>query len=197
MLLVIELKWLISEIRIRVSIEYVSRKLKALFKFQSNRPLFLIYQCNQKVKKIRLLVENGKKQNKVNQFGSYASFYKRKFVDRSVTEVVYLIDSVRIAREHAKEQLGINAQYCDLGVRNAFHVELLALTMKWFAGFNQYSNQNQQINYGLVSNKCLRYLNCKDWEYIMLCLAINNLKLEFIKILYNKIKKTIYIEEYY
>ena len=60
MLSVIEIKQLISKIRIRVLIEYASKKLKDPFTFQSNLPSFSIYQYNQRVNKIRLLVENGK-----------------------------------------------------------------------------------------------------------------------------------------
>ena len=57
---IIEKRWLISEIRIRVVIEYVSRKINTLFIFQSNLPIFLINQCNKKAKKIRQLVDNSK-----------------------------------------------------------------------------------------------------------------------------------------
>ena len=69
--------------------------------------------------------------------------------------------------------------------------------MKYIARFNQHSNRNQWINYGLVLNECPRCLNCKDWEHIILCQVINKLKLEFIEILHNKIEKTIYTEEDY
>ena len=51
-----------------------------------------------------------------------------------------LIDSIRIAREYTKEQLGMNTQYCDLGARNTFHAGLSESTMNCIAGFNQYGN---------------------------------------------------------
>ena len=52
MLSIIEIKWLIGKIRIGVLIEYVSRRLKAPFTFQSNQLFFLIYQYDQRVKKL-------------------------------------------------------------------------------------------------------------------------------------------------
>ena len=55
---------------------------------------------------------------------------------------MYLIDSIRIAKEYTTEQLGANIKYCNLGARNTFHAGLLAVTMKYITGFNQHSNWN-------------------------------------------------------
>ena len=55
-----EIKRLINELAINVSIEYASSKRKVPVTFESNPGLFLIKQCNARAKRIRLLVEQGK-----------------------------------------------------------------------------------------------------------------------------------------
>jgi len=48
-----EIKWLIEEIIINVSIKYASKKMKPPIIFQNNPLSFIIYQYDQKAKQIR------------------------------------------------------------------------------------------------------------------------------------------------
>ena len=59
--------------------------------------------------------------------------------------------------EYASEQVGINAQYCDMIARKAFSARLLASTIKCITGINVHGERNAQINYRLILNE---YSHC-------------------------------------
>jgi len=127
---------------ITVIIKYILIKSKVLITIDNNPGAFLTKQYNVKARKIRALVKNRQQQNKTGYFGSYTTLYKGKLVDRSISKVIRLIDSEKAAMEYASEQVGVNAQYCDMIARKAFSARLLVSTMKCITGVNIHEERN-------------------------------------------------------
>ena len=63
----------------------------------------MIYQYNQKTKRIRQLVKRDEIQEKTGYYGSYVLFYKEQFADQSVTEVIRLVDSIIAEKQYVEE----------------------------------------------------------------------------------------------
>ena len=54
--------------------------------------------------------------------------------------------------------------------------------------FNQHRKQNRIINKGLVETQCLCYGEEEDWEHVILCSSMNDIKEQYI----NKLKAKLY-----
>jgi len=57
-------------------------------------------------------------------------------------------------KQYVEEQLGLNSQYCDIGVIRVFNAGMSTVRLKCVVGFNQHGSRNHQINYSLISNEC-------------------------------------------
>ena len=79
-----------------------------------------------------------------------------------------------------KERVKEGWEWIDLEARNCFNSGVGAGTLKCVYGYNHHGERNSKINKGLVQTTCPRCGDKEDWEHIILCQSISNLKDQYV-----------------
>ena len=74
-------------------------------------------------------------------------------------------------------------------MRNCFHEGVGIRTLKCIVGYNHYRRRNKIVNNGLVENKCSRCKREEDWEHVILCQGIAEIKDQCATELNEKLRK--------
>ena len=101
-----EIRRLLKEIAIPVLIELTKAQKKKQVKFYDNPLVALILECDRLARKKMNKLRIGRIEEKEGVYREYALLHKGVFADRSVSEVIRLIDTEKSEAEYARKQVG-------------------------------------------------------------------------------------------
>ena len=100
------------------------------------------------------------------------------------------ISDARLQENNYINQQSNNKEYLiNIEARSIFYRGLSVAFLKYMASTNYYGTRNRKINNQMVTSSCLRCSTEEDWEHIILYPIITEEKKDFLRKLYNKLKK--------
>ena len=179
----------IEDASIDIIVEYAKNKPRADKTFLQQPGAVLMSKCDAESKKKRQLVEQHGPVNRIKHKGIETPCWKNMILDKNVKILIRELD----AKEHEKQTImklvPENWKWVDREARNCFGGGAGIGTIKCVNGYNHHGVRNAKINQGLCSDSCPRCGRKEDWEHVMLCEGINELKKEFIIEVEEKIKE--------
>jgi len=97
-----------------------------------------------------------------------------------VGKMIWIIDTKIQEKECIKYKFKENEKMMDNEVRAIFGTEVSTGMIKYIGGYNHYRLRNKMINGNRLTNLYPRYINVKDWQYEILCLANEDMNNEFL-----------------
>ena len=110
-------------------------------------------------------------------------------IDKNINVLIREIDAKHCEEMAAKERVKEGWEWVDQDARNCFHGGVGARTLKCVYGFNHHGKRNTLINKGMVDSKCPRCGEDEDWEHVITCPSIQNIKEQYIDKLKEKLQK--------
>jgi hypothetical protein len=145
--------------------------------------------CDEKAKqKCRTLID-GNERCTIKYKGIATPIVEDEIIDKNVNVLVREIDAKQCELISVKERVKEGWEWVDLEARNCFNSGVGAGTLKCVYGYNHHGKRNGKINKGLVQTKCPRCGEEEDWEHIILCQSISNLKDQYVSELKAKLEK--------
>ena len=110
-------------------------------------------------------------------------------LDKNIHVLIRKLDAKEHKKIAMKDAVKEHWKWIDNNVQNCFYGGVSAGMLKCMLGYNHYGKRNCMINKGLISILCSRCNEQEDWEHVIQCNGINDIKDEFIKQLEDKLKK--------
>ena len=181
--------------KVTIKVEYANDKIRANQSFEQQAGNILMKRCDEESKRKCNEMLDNENECTIKEIGINTPIVNGKIRDKNINVLVREVDALKHEIDAAKVKAKERWEWIDVKARNCFHGGAGIGTIKCAAGYNQHGKRNGCINKGLVDTKCPRCGVEEDWEHVILCESINDLKSEYLTTLKSEMDKVVKSDE--
>jgi len=184
-----EIKEEIAKASIEITVEYSNNKPKPGKTFAQQPGPVLMKRCDEASKEKRMALEHNECQRQIKYFGIETPCKDGVILDKNINGLLRDIDAKEYEMQSVKNIFLEKWEWVDIDARNCFMAGAGTGAIKCASGCNHHGKRNGKINNGLCLEKCPRCNENEDWEHVIKCEGIQNIKQDFITEITNETNK--------